>query len=79
MKNNLLINGEALGASQEGMLATGLYLITHYLFRRNVLSGKVEYAVKTAEEQEPLWKPLTQSALNSIIIRAKRERVYEKG
>ena len=79
MKNNFLINGETLGASQEGMLASELYLISHYLFRRNVLSGKVEYAVKTAEEQEHLWKPLTQSALNSIIIRAKRECVCENG
>ena len=27
MEQNLLINGETLGASQEGMLATELYLI----------------------------------------------------
>ena len=79
MKQNLLINGETLGASQEGMLATELYLITHYLFRRNVLNGKVECAAKPAEGQEPLWKPLTQSALNSIIIRAKRECVCDGG
>ena len=79
MEQNLLINGETLGASQEGMLATELYLISHYLFRRNVLNGKVEYAVKPAAGQEPLWKPLTQSALNSIIIRAKRECVCENG
>ena len=79
MKKNLLINGETLEASQEGMLATEQYLITHYLFRRNVLNGKVEYAVKPAEGQEPLWKPLTQSALNSIIIRAKRDCVCESG
>ena len=79
MEQNLLINGETLGASQKGMLATELYLITHYLFRRNVLNGKVEYAVKPAEGQEPLWKPLTQTALNSIIIRAKRECICESG
>ena len=48
MEQNLLINGETLGASQEGMLATELYLISHYLFRRNILNGKVEYAVKPA-------------------------------
>ena len=79
MEQNLLINGETLGASQEGMLATELYLISHYLFRRNVLNGKVEYSVKPAEGQEPLWKPLTQTALNSIIIQAKRECVCESG
>ncbi len=79
MEQNLLINGETLGVSQEGMLATELYLISHYLFRRNVLNGKVEFTMKPAEGQEPLWKPLTQAALNSIIIRAKRERVCESG
>ena len=79
MEQNLLIDGETLGASQTGMLATELYLITHYLFRRNVLNGKVEVAVKPAEGQEPLWKPLTQSALNSIIIRAKRACICEDG
>jgi hypothetical protein len=35
--------------------------------------------VRTAEEHDPLWKPLTQSALNSIVIRAKREQICEKG
>ena len=79
MEQNLLIDGETLGASQTGMLAAELYLITHYLFRRNVLNGKVEVAVKPAEGQEPLWKPLTQSALNSIIIRAKRACICEDG
>lgn len=79
MEQNLLIDGETLGASQTGMLAAELYLITHYLFRRNVLNGKVEVAVKPAEGQESLWKPLTQSALNSIIIRAKRACICEDG
>ena len=79
MEQNLLIDGETLGASQTGMLAAELYLITHYLFRRNVLNGKVEVAVKPAEGQELLWKPLTQSALNSIIIRAKRACICEDG
>ena len=79
MEQNLLIDGETLGASQTGMLAAELYLITHYLFRRNVLNGKVEVAVKPAEGQEPLWKPLTQSALNSIIICAKRACICEDG
>jgi len=49
MEQNLLINGETLGVSQEGMLATELYLISHYLFRRNVLNGKVEFTMKPAE------------------------------
>ena len=79
MNQKILVNGETLGDSQQGMLAIELYLTTHYLFRRNVLSGKVEYAVKPADSQEPQWEILTQPALNSMIIRAKRDNICKKG
>jgi len=79
MKEELLIQGKALGALQTGALEAELFLRENYLFRRNVLNGKVEFAMRTAEEHDPLWKPLTQSALNSIVIRAKREQICEKG
>ena len=61
----------------ENTLATELFLQDNYLFRRNVLSGKVEFAALPAEE--PVYRTLTQAALNSIVIRAKREAVMEKG
>ena len=62
------------------MLAIEMYLVSHYYFRRNVLNGKVEFAEKSAEERmEPQWKPLTQTALNTIIIRAKRDGLCENG
>ena len=79
MENNLLINGKPLEGSLEGLLAVELHLKENYLFRRNVLNGKVEFADKPAENQEAKWKMLTQSALNSIVIRAKREQICEKG
>ena len=79
MNQTILVNGETLGDSQEGMLTIELYLTTKYLFRRNVLSGKVEYAVRPAESQEPQWAILTQQALNSIIICAKRDDIHKKG
>ena len=80
MKNEeLLIQGEALGALQTGTLEVELFLRENYLFRRNVLNGKVEFATKPAEGQQEVWKKLTPSALNSIVIRAKREQVCEKG
>ena len=79
MNQTILVNGETLGDSQEGMLAIELYLTTHYLFRRNVLSSKVEYAVRPAESQDPQWEILTQPALNSIIIHAKRDNICKKG
>ena len=78
-KEGLLIQGEALGASLEGMLEAELFLKENYLFRRNLLNGKVEYATKPAEGQEAEWKPLTPSALNSIVLQAKREKVCEGG
>ena len=80
MKNEeLLIQGEALGALQTGALEVELFLRENYLFRRNVLNGKVEFATKPAEGQQEVWKKLTPSTLNSIVIRAKREQVCEKG
>ena len=64
----------------------------NYRFRRNILNGKVEYAILSKAEQsaddlsnasiieENLdYRPLTQAALNSIVIRSKREQVLKKG
>ena len=76
------------------------FLMANYRFRRNILNGKVEFAVlpkvadaangNTVETLDSLssasineadleFRPLTQAALNSIVIRAKREEVLEKG
>ena len=88
MSKELTIQGEALGASRETTLAIELFLNDNYLFRRNVLNGKVEFlrlvgskraelerSIKPAED----YRPLTQEALNSIIRRAKKEDICEKG
>ena len=99
MENSYLLPVETPGASQEGTLVIELFLMENYRFRRNILNGKVEFAIlpkadNTAEgntasnsgslssasnEAELEFRPLTQAALNSIIIRAKREQVLEKG
>ena len=84
MTEKLVANGEAPSASQEGMLACELFLQERYLFRRNVLNGKVEFVTKSAATETAAdhlsdWRPLTQEALNSIIIRAKREDICEGG
>ena len=85
------IHGEALNASQEGTFAVELFLNENYAFRRNLLNGKVEFATKSDADASPqeavveapestlTWRPLTQEALNSIIRRAKKEQVCEKG
>ena len=77
MTNNYTLKGEALAASQMMTLETEQFLNENYLFRRNVLSGKVEFATLPAEE--PQYRVLTQEALNSIVIRARRENICEKG
>ena len=77
--------GQTENAPTESVLVIEQYLNDNYLFRRNELNGKVEFAtIKTdAEgcpvEEEPLFRPLTQEALNSIVIRAKREEICKKG
>ena len=95
MSNELMT--EARGASCETTLAIEQFLNDNYLFRRNVLNGKVEFLDKPSGEAErttkpadesidrpdephqPDYRPLTQEALNSIIRRAKKEEICEKG
>jgi GTPase SAR1 family protein len=89
MEKDMTTNGEALADSQEATLVIELFLNESYRFRRNVLNGKVEFAILPKEtganssgasdEAELIYRPLTQAALNSIVIRAKREQVLEKG
>ena len=76
---------ETPGASQGGTLVIEQFLMENYRFRRNILNGKVEFATlpKAADgvtnEDELEFRPLTQAALNSIVIRAKRDEIMEKG
>ena len=77
MSQNLTINGEAVSASQQGPLAVEEFLQENYLFRNNVLSGKVEFAI-VPSEGEPQYRVLTQEALNSIFFRARKEPAFKK-
>jgi len=78
MSKKLMINGEAVAASQEGALVVELFLNEKYRFRRNLLNGKVEF-MTLPESEGTNWRPLTQEALNSILLRAEREHIVEKG
>ena len=75
MEQKTSITGCAMNAALETTLAVELFLNENYCFRRNVLNGKVEFTTTSDED----WRPLTQEALNSIIRRAKKEQVCEKG
>ena len=77
MSKELLVNGEAMNASLEGMLAVEQFLVENYLFRRNILNGKTEFAIQKDGIQTSDYRPLTQDALNSIILRAKRLEISE--
>ena len=100
MEKDFLLPVETPGASQGGALVIEQFLMANYRFRRNILNGKVEFAVlpkadnkaegNTVETFDSLssvsndeadldYRPLTQAALNSIVIRAKRENILEKG
>ena len=84
MTENFITTSEAANASQEATLAVEMFLNENYRFRRNVLNGKVEYAIlpkagnpadglsSASDEAEVEYRALTQAALNSIVMRAKR-------
>ena len=77
MEKSLLIKGEALQASVVSALAAEQFLNERYQFRRNQLNGKVEFSTKSPDGQASDYRPLTQEALNSIILQAKREDICE--
>ena len=77
MSEKLLVNGEAMNASLKGMLAAEQFLKNNYLFRRNVLNGKVEFTTRPSGDEEPAFRPLTELALNSIILEAMREDICD--
>ena len=59
------------------MLVVEQFLSENYLFRCNELNGKVEFKTRTDETAD--YRVLTEKALNSIILRAQREDICEKG
>ena len=73
----MTINGESLGASLQNSLAVEQFLTDNYLFRRNILNGKVEYLILTTKQtdSQSVWRTLTPEALNSIVRKAKQEQI----
>ena len=75
MNRNLRINGETVAVSQQVPLLIEVFLNDNYLFRRNVLNGKVEFKA-LPEREDAQWRPLTLEALNSIILKAEHIAAY---
>ena len=74
-EKSLVACGTPLSAHNESVLIIEQFLNDNYLFRRNVLSGKTEFKIRSDPSAD--YRPLTQEALNSIIIRALREGLDE--
>ena len=74
-EKSLVVVEQPQNVQTQSVLIIEQFLNDNYLFRRNVLSGKVEFKVRT--ELTADFRPLTQEALNSIIIRALREGLDE--
>ena len=73
--NCAMKNNETIG----NVLSIEVFLNERYAFRHNVLSGKTEFAKKAEDGTLTEYRVLTQKALNSILIQAKREDVFEEG
>ena len=78
MSKNLLVNGKAVPASTKSTLVIEEFLMEYYRFRQNILNGKVEFSTKQSDGTFGPFEPLTQKALNAIILRAKEDDDDEK-
>ena len=67
-----------MNASTKNTLVIEEFLLANYRFRRNQLNGKAEYQ-RLSDGDNASFIPLTAEAVNSIVLHAKREAVYEKG
>ena len=75
-EKSLVVVEQPQNVQNESVLIVEQFLNDNYRLRRNVLSGKVEFQSRAELSAE--YRPLTQEALNSIIIRALREGLDEE-
>ena len=74
-EKSLVVVEQPQNVQTASVLIIEQFLNDNYRLRRNVLSGKVEFKAKV--ELTADYRPLTQEALNSIIIHALREGLDE--
>ena len=75
-ENSLVVVEQPQNVQSESVLIIEQFLNDNYRLRRNMLSGKVEFKIRAEVTAD--YRPLTQEALNSIIIRALREGLDEE-
>ena len=74
-EKSLVVIEQPQNVQTTSVLIIEQFLNDNYHLRRNVLSGKVEFKMKSEVTAD--YRPLTQEALNSIIIHALREGLDE--
>jgi len=74
-EKSLVVIEQPQNVQTTSVLIIEQFLNDNYRLRRNVLSGKVEFKMKSEVTAD--YRPLTQEALNSIIIHALREGLDE--
>ena len=75
-EKSLVVVEQPQNVQNESVLIIEQFLNDNYRLRRNMLSGKVEFKIRAEVTAD--YRPLTQEALNSIIIRAMREGLDEE-
>ena len=75
-EKSLVVVEQPQNVQNESVLIIEQFLNDNYRLRRNMLSGKVEFKMRAEVTAD--YRPLTQEALNSIIIRAMREGLDEE-
>ena len=75
-EKSLVVVEQPQNVQTESVLIIEQFLNDNYRLRRNMLSGKVEFKMRSEISAD--YRPLTQEALNSIIIRALREGLDEE-
>ena len=74
-EKSLVVVEQPQNVQTKSVLIIEQFLNDNYRLRRNVLSGKVEFKMRAEVTAD--YRPLTQEALNSIIIQALREGLDE--
>ena len=74
-EKSLVVVEQPQNVQAESVLFIEQFINDNYRLRRNVLSGKVEF--KMREDVTADYRPLTQEAQNSMVIRALREGLDE--
>ena len=74
-EKSLVVVEQPQNVQTASVLIIEQFLNDNYRLRRNVISGKVEFKMRAEVTAD--YRPLTQEALNSIIIRALREGLDE--